>query len=64
MEPTEKEPKLIINCERCKGSGMIGTAEDQVPCIECSGRGYNHVDKEVYYRQLIAEQKARKELGK
>lgn len=40
--------KITVNCEHCKGSGML---KDGI-CISCSGRGYNMIEKETYYRQL------------
>lgn len=54
--------KLIINCRRCSGTGYCNHGLDI--CPECSGIGYMVLGKDIYDRQLQAEQKYRKEKQK
>lgn len=54
----------VINCKRCKGSGIVGHAEDSIVCPECDGLGYSKAEKRVLYRRLWWEQKNRREQEK
>lgn len=54
---------IIIDCKNCK-SGMIGYGEDRAICPDCEGKGYHHLDAEVYYRKLRRNLKNEREQNK